>query len=206
MMQFIWFCASGDSFFLGAGTMALAAALPTVRRSRTTAISCRVLLVIGLVLILLAVIPLALPFYLGILIASALLFSAPCAPGARATLRRAGQAGVYILCTAAVLLELSFQAAVGQPKAKGAPLWIVGDSISAGMQGPNEPTWPKLLAAKYLIEVINLAEPGATVASAGKQVERVGEDAQLVLLEIGGNDLIRPHSSRAIQKGSDSTS
>ncbi len=198
MMQFVWFCASGDSFFLGAGLLVLAAALPMMRGNRTAAIFCRVLLIVGLTLVLLAAIPLTLLFYLGLLIVSTLLFLWPRASGHHAVLRQAGQAGIFILCTAAVILELRFHAAVGQPQ--GSPLWVVGDSISAGIAGPNERTWPRLLAAQYSIEVISLAEAGATVAAAGRQVDRLGEDAPLVLLEIGGNDLFAPTPPEQFRK------
>ena len=145
---------------------------------------------LGLTLTLLAAIPLPMLLYPGILIAAVLLFVTPRARGKRAMLRMAGQAGILTLFGAAVIWELAFHASDGQPR--GPSLWIIGDSISAGIGGPNEPTWPKLLATRYSIEVINLAEAGATVASAGKQAERIGEDAQLVLLEIGGNDLFAP--------------
>lgn len=67
---------------------------------------------------------------------------------------------------------------------------VVGDSVSAGIGGQTEKTWPLLLSQKNGIQILNLAASGATVNSAlHKQVPKVPSDPQLVLLEIGGNDL-----------------
>jgi acyl-CoA thioesterase-1 len=51
-------------------------------------------------------------------------------------------------------------------------------------------TWPRLLADAHNIPIRDHARMGATVASALKQAEHVGPDEDLVLLEIGGNDLL----------------
>jgi lysophospholipase L1-like esterase len=72
------------------------------------------------------------------------------------------------------------------------PLYVIGDSVSAGIGGPHEQTWPALLAENYGIEVVNLAQSGATAASACRQAERIGDGPGLVLREIGGNDLFAP--------------
>lgn len=70
---------------------------------------------------------------------------------------------------------------------------VVGDSVSAGIGGESEQTWPFLLSQNIGIEVLNLAASGATVNSAlHKQTPKVPSDQQLVLLEIGGNDLFGP--------------
>ena len=71
----------------------------------------------------------------------------------------------------------------------GQVLYVVGDSISAGL-GTGERCWPEVLAAATSLRVVNLAEPGATVQSALTQVPRIAEPSSLVLLEIGGNDLL----------------
>jgi uncharacterized membrane protein YjjP (DUF1212 family) len=63
MMRFIWFCASRDSFFLGASLMILAVALSTTRTGPAMNVAVRATLLAGLALLLLATIPLALVFY-----------------------------------------------------------------------------------------------------------------------------------------------
>lgn len=75
------------------------------------------------------------------------------------------------------------------------PIYVIGDSISAGINS-GETTWPKILGQTASLCVVNLAEPGATVAGALKQVRGIqGRDAQ-VILEIGGNNLLGDGDSK----------
>jgi acyl-CoA thioesterase-1 len=88
-----------------------------------------------------------------------------------------------------VLLELPFQFAPRLPPLGNAPLFVVGDSVTAGMGGGNDRTWTSLLPPE--IAVHNLARPGATTATALQyQAPQIPAGARLVLLEIGGNDLL----------------
>jgi len=67
---------------------------------------------------------------------------------------------------------------------------VIGDSVSAGMSDADKETWPKLLARQHDIDVRDFSKMGATVGSARKQAAQIGDCAGLVLLEIGGNDLL----------------
>lgn len=189
MMRFIWFCASGDSFFLGASLMILAVALSTTRTGPVMNGVVRATLITGLVLLLLAAMPLALVLYV-VLTAGVILLVA--AVGVRRHLmwRRVSQVSVAVVCAVLVVLELSFEMDV-RPLS-GEPVYVIGDSVSAGIQGPSEKPWPQLLAENYGVKVVNLAQSGATAASAARQAERLGDGAGLVFLEIGGNDLFGP--------------
>jgi lysophospholipase L1-like esterase len=72
---------------------------------------------------------------------------------------------------------------------------VIGDSISAGISGANRP-WPVRLGKLLKVEVINLAEAGATLdRAAKKQVPRLAKQSGLLILEIGGNDVLyrRPY-------------
>lgn len=71
----------------------------------------------------------------------------------------------------------------------GQTIFVVGDSISAGLD-TGERCWPDVLAAAATWRVVNLAQPGATVQSAQAQIRQIAEPNSLVLLEIGGNDLL----------------
>lgn len=190
MMDFVWFCASGDSFFLGAALMLLAVAASATRRRRITAILIIALSIIALTLIILAAMPFHTAFYGALGVAMLLLVFGQGTGKWATTCRRIGQTGILILCVAGVASEAAFRFGASLPQ--GVPLYVVGDSVSAGIQGPNEPTWPRLLAQEYAVEVRNLAESGATVASAMKQARQIADGPSLVLLEIGGNDLFAP--------------
>jgi hypothetical protein len=51
MMRFVWFCAAGDSFFLGASLMILAVALSTTRTGPVMNVAIRATLIAGLALL-----------------------------------------------------------------------------------------------------------------------------------------------------------
>jgi acyl-CoA thioesterase I len=71
-------------------------------------------------------------------------------------------------------------------------LAVIGDSVSAGLLGPNEKTWPKQFRERYFGGVVDLSSEGATARSALRQAESLNARADdletVVLIEIGGND------------------
>ena len=70
------------------------------------------------------------------------------------------------------------------------PVYILGDSISAGVGGP-ETVWPEVWAKHSGREVINLAVPGAKIKDAlERQQPGIERKPATVIIEIGGNDLM----------------
>ena len=68
---------------------------------------------------------------------------------------------------------------------------IVGDSVTAGMGADDAAeTWPKILARSHQLEVQDISHVGETAASALKRVERHAITSPVVLVEIGGNDIL----------------
>jgi acyl-CoA thioesterase-1 len=68
---------------------------------------------------------------------------------------------------------------------------ILGDSVTAGVDGDEKSiTWPKLLAREHQLEVQDISHVGETAASALKRVRKLRPTAPLVVVEIGGNDLL----------------
>ncbi len=69
-------------------------------------------------------------------------------------------------------------------------LAVVGDSVTAGLND-GEDTWPKQLARTSTLQVFDASQPGATLKSAVQQVELLNSQAaDVLILEIGGNDLL----------------
>jgi acyl-CoA thioesterase-1 len=68
-------------------------------------------------------------------------------------------------------------------------IFVIGDSISAGISAKDR-TWPDVLADISNFKVINLAKPAATVETAMGQIADMVGSNSLVLVEIGGNDLL----------------
>jgi acyl-CoA thioesterase-1 len=88
-----------------------------------------------------------------------------------------------------VVLELPHQFAPRLAPLGNPPLYVIGDSLTAGMGGSDDQTWTGHLPEQ--IEVHNLARPGATTAMALKsQAGQLPRAGGLVLIEIGGNDLL----------------
>jgi acyl-CoA thioesterase-1 len=71
-------------------------------------------------------------------------------------------------------------------------LAVIGDSVSAGLLGPHERTWPKQFRERYGGTVIDVSAEGATARSALGQARALnahsGKFRAVVLIEIGGND------------------
>ncbi len=97
---------------------------------------------------------------------------------------------VIILSITVALVELRYHLKPQIPGSQYPTLHIIGDSISAGIGGNQERTWPILLEESVDAEIINLAVAGATVKTALRQAEKIEYEFTMVLLEIGGNDLL----------------
>jgi acyl-CoA thioesterase-1 len=68
-------------------------------------------------------------------------------------------------------------------------LVVIGHSISAGIDR-RTPAWPSLLEQDTGVSVKNLAEPGAQVKDGLSMAEQVTPSDRVLLIEIGGNDLL----------------
>ncbi len=107
---------------------------------------------------------------------------------------------IVSLTLLAIAMELPYILKPNMPKEKYDILYVVGDSVSAGIGGKNEKTWPKLLRDQYGIGIVNLAESGATVGSAVNQAAEINDENSAVLLEIGGNDFFTPTPLRQFKR------
>jgi len=78
------------------------------------------------------------------------------------------------------------------PRIKGpfaGQLVVIGDSISSGID-PRVPAWPALLQQMTGVPVKNLARPGAQTIEGQNMALGVSSGDHLVLVEVGGNDLL----------------
>jgi acyl-CoA thioesterase-1 len=67
--------------------------------------------------------------------------------------------------------------------------FVIGDSISAGISA-KERAWPDVLADISHFKVTNLAKPATTIETAMDQIAGIVGSNSLVMVEIGGNDLL----------------
>jgi acyl-CoA thioesterase I len=97
--------------------------------------------------------------------------------------RRGATIGVLV----AALPSRDYPEAIVQ---RDAAVFVVGDSISAGLGRSDETTWPRLLAERLRLNVSNLARPGARLADGVSQARSIPGGPSTVLVELGGNDLL----------------
>jgi acyl-CoA thioesterase I len=68
---------------------------------------------------------------------------------------------------------------------------VIGDSLTAGLAETRATNWPKTLSLRPGFAVVHdFAAAGATCQSGLEQAAKVPGDAQIVVVEIGGNDLL----------------
>ncbi len=72
---------------------------------------------------------------------------------------------------------------------RGDHLVIVGDSISSGIDA-RVPSWPMIMQEITGIPTKNLSQPGTTAMDGMDMATKVTPDDRVVLVEIGGNDLL----------------
>jgi acyl-CoA thioesterase-1 len=98
---------------------------------------------------------------------------------------------VFINCTlVAVAWELVHQLAPEPVRGNWPKLVVIGDSLSAAEFTEGGDPWPTLLARGHNVPVANLAFNGAQAGSAAKKLRGDDVAGALVILEIGGNDLL----------------
>lgn len=103
--------------------------------------------------------------------------------------RKGIRCGVVATWLLAIALELPYQFAPSVSADPGDPLHVIGDSISAGL-GDDVVTWPNLLAERGQLKVYDCSRAAATTSSALAQAQRLPEGSGIVVVEIGGNDLL----------------
>ena len=185
MNPIVFHIAGGQAFFPGVVLIALATAVsnlakPWVKRVVPLAV------VIGFLAVVLSSTPV--PVWSYPMMVVALMFWVGSAWKPR--LRKRASIGVMLALALMLLLELPWHVTPRLEPAYGRSLAVIGDSVTAGM-GENEArTWPGLYAAAHDVAVHDLSEMGETAGSALKRVRGEEVTADVVLLEIGGNDLL----------------
>jgi acyl-CoA thioesterase I len=187
---FVWFCAAGKAFFPGVGLLILAAVIPLPKRGNWLNLIRYVFIVLGIVLIFLSATPLNVWFYVVWAISLLIFLFTAIWPIRNFKRTKISSAVFLFVCILVLIAELPFHINPCIPRNKTGKLYLIGDSVSAGIGGKGEATWPVIFSRKYGIEVYNLSVAGATVGSILPQTIKIADINTMVLLEIGGNDLL----------------
>jgi len=197
----IYVFGSGLAFFLGVGLVLAALLLTTAERKPRLRRLARLSAALGLIVVALSAVPL--PWVIlgglaGILLGWGLAERMLSGRPRWRWLVRAGAALAW-LAVAAVELPYHF---VPRIEASDRPaLWVVGDSVTAGLGDEQIVTWPRILAKSHGITVHDRSQMGATVTSALRQLQQRPLGDGIVLLEIGGNDLLGTTRPEEFEQG-----
>jgi len=195
--------ASGEAYFSGLALLVASIGIVSLERTKWNRLA-TILFVLGALLVFVSATPLPWAAYaVGIAALTAWLIVERRREKHSRNVTRATRviaAGVLTLLGA---IELPYHI-VPRPTLPSSPaLAVIGDSISAGM-GENEAvTWPTLLARERHIVVHDHSAMGATVSSARKQAAKLLPEDRLVVLEIGGNDLLGDTTATSYERGLD---
>jgi acyl-CoA thioesterase-1 len=181
--------ADGTTFFIGLLLVLMANLL--LLRYRVGAIRgvMTVLSIVGLIFVVISATPFPLWAYAIWFLATTSALVAGTVTTCSQKVRLVLSGFILIVTAALIFAELPFHRLPSLSVQKGTTVYVIGDSISAGM-GTMEKCWPQVLKETTSLSVVNLAQPGATVQSALKQLEGIQETNAVVIVEIGGNDMI----------------
>jgi acyl-CoA thioesterase-1 len=191
MNWLIHFFGSGTAFFSGVGFVLAAIAFLCFCQRKWAMRSASLVALFGLILIALSATPLPYWFY-GIAGMVSLLWLVA-ERSERKTIqksRRWFRLTLVLLWSAGTLAEVPYHIAPTLKPAGRPTLYIFADSVTAGMGENSIETWPNLLARSHSIDVQDHSQMGAKVGSMLRKVEKLSIGDGIVLLEIGGNDLL----------------
>lgn len=188
--------AGGDAFFLGLALLMTAALAAAWRDGRRIRVGFRLATIGAWIVIAASGTPLPLWFYgLGLLLTGLSFWPRRVAPEASKSDRRFRIVAGLLVCwgAAGAAWEFSYRLPPHlTDDARYDTLVVIGDSVSAGLIGEGERTWPKQFRERYLDRVIDLSAAGATARSGLRQAQSLNRRAEavnaVVLIEIGGND------------------
>jgi len=109
---------------------------------------------------------------------------------------RGGVVGAWVF---AIAIELPYQFPPSVLSKGGESIHIIGDSVTAGL-GDEVKTWPKILREQSRFDIHDYSQPAATTARAMSQAAKLPEKADLVIVEIGGNDLLGTTTSAQFEQ------
>jgi acyl-CoA thioesterase I len=194
-MTFALLLASGLALFVGAPVVGVLGALPVPHSARTALLQ-RIGMIVGVLLLFVTDAPT--PRWLNGALALAVLAWLLTRRGAlasRTMLLRAARAGVPLVTALIVAPEIHHQFLPVLPAGTHTQICVLGDSLSAEAGAVGTP-WPGLLQAQHGVAVRNLAVPGATTGTARAQADRIAAEPGVVVVLIGGNDLVQGRPAR----------
>jgi acyl-CoA thioesterase-1 len=196
MNWLVYHIASGQSFFSGLAMIVIAAAMSAEPNQRLARFA-TMLAVAGVLFVVVS--STAIPYWLYGLLAVSL--AAWLATQFTNRGRRLSQPVLIAACLLCAAVEVPFHVSPTLGPVTQRSMAVVGDSVSAGLGEQDEVIWPTLFEQQHRVKVLDLSHVGETAGSASKRARQQAFDSPLVLVEIGGNDVLG--STTAPQFGQD---
>ncbi len=183
--------ASGQSFFTGSVCLVIAAGISRFATQPLRRIVRNLFAAVGGILVFASATPLPPWAYLILATATVIWLSTETRVAKLSVRRTAALRGAVIsLWLAAMIWEVPYHLTPRLAPLGESAVGIIGDSLTAGIGEPKDPTWPGILVSEHALNIHNHAQAGATVAAAQRQVDAVAPSERLIVLEIGGNDIL----------------
>lgn len=186
MNWLVYHIVSGQSFFTGIVLLVVAAFASTRTKplfSRVTVLS----FLIGTIAVVVS--STAIPYwYYAVAVTVTMVWITSRIKNEWRRLSAFAMAGAWLI---AALIELQHHITYSLKPAETRTMTVIGDSVTAGVDGDEtSETWPRLLARQHHIEVQDISHIGETAASALKRAQSQSIESSVVVVEIGGNDIL----------------
>ena len=203
MNWFVYHIASGTAFFSGVAFIVLAAALGMSwkRWGRRIAPFCAI---VGLLAIAVSATPLPGWYYALGASVSVAWFVALGFQGERQRWYRGVAAGLFAaVWVIGGCVELPYHLRPTLRRSATRTVTVFGDSVTAGIGEGEAETWPRILARTQTLTINDYSRMGATVASAFRDAQQASIAEGIVIVEIGGNDLLGSTAVRDFEENLD---
>lgn len=182
---------SGHAFFSGTMLIVIAAGISLFPKRKSLAIT---FCLIGMILIAISGTPFSLPMYLIAVIAITTWLG-----GMRSKKwNRYFAIGLISLLVGMAIYELGYQFSPKLQPVSKRSIAIIGDSVTAGLDDGTI-TWPNLMSKENQLEIEDYSHVGETAASADKRIEDQRIESPVLIIEIGGNDLLGSTSAEKFE-------
>ncbi|QDT97557.1 SGNH/GDSL hydrolase family protein [Gimesia aquarii] len=185
MNPIVFHLVSGQAFFTGAVFVMLAACLSTCE-SRVVKRVMVLVFLLGMIAIVVSSTPLPYWFY-GCAGVITLVWISSCFVK---KWRRWSAYAVIGVWAIAIGLEAPYHLTPTLKPVASRSMTVIGDSVTSGLGNDKIETWPRILAREHDLQVQDISHVGDTVSTALKRVQKEPVDPSIVLLEIGGNDIL----------------
>ena len=186
MNPLVLYFASGETLYIGGGILLVTIILSPWAKSRWQKRLRNLAAIVGLLLMILSCAPLPWILYGG-LAASFIAWLIAWNQTPKKWIRTATATCLAVTITTAIAMELPHRHDRILTQGQHNHLTIIGDSISAGIK--SGPTWSAIYSTKG-VRIKNLSRAGIVVGEAMPMARKMTPQDTLILIELGGNDLL----------------